>query len=343
MTAVRSIPGRRAASRPPAATPPVVPSRGWLADWAAAWSGFWFTPSDPLPLAVIRIATGLILTWSCVVWLLDADAFFGDRGWLRPDQVWRVNDQPWQWSGYFVASSPTMIRVVAGISLVAALLLTIGLATPLAAVVSFLGLVTAANRAPLNVFGLDDTLGMLLVPLVIGPSGARLSVDRLLAGPGRGRGGEPSIRATIALRLLQVHLCVVYLFSGAGKLFGASWWEGTALWGAIANDRYRTLDLRGLAGHPLVVNALTLGTLWWEVSYAALVWPRLTRRLCLALAVLVHLGIGLAMGMMEFGLAMIAANLAFVPASTLSSLLRPFTSRSSDSPDTPPGTPADLP
>ena len=343
MTAVRSIPGRRATSRPPAATPPVVPSRGWLADWAAAWSGFWFTPSDPLPLAVIRIATGLILTWSCVVWLLDADAFFGDRGWLRPDQVWRVNDQPWQWSGYFVASSPTMIRVVAGISLVAALLLTIGLATPLAAVVSFLGLVTAANRAPLNVFGLDDTLGMLLVPLVIGPSGARLSVDRLLAGPGRGRGGEPSIRATIALRLLQVHLCVVYLFSGAGKLFGASWWEGTALWGAIANDRYRTLDLRGLAGHPLVVNALTLGTLWWEVSYAALVWPRLTRRLCLALAVLVHLGIGLAMGMMEFGLAMIAANLAFVPASTLSSLLRPFTSRSSDSPDTPPGTPADLP
>jgi hypothetical protein len=343
MTAVRSIPGRRAASRPPAATPPVVPSRGWLADWAAAWSGFWFTPSDPLPLAVIRIATGLILTWSCAVWLLDADAFFGDRGWLRPDQVWRVNDQPWQWSGYFVAASPTMIRVVAGISLVAAILLTIGLATPLAAVVSFLGLVTAANRAPLNVFGLDDTLGMLLVPLVIGPSGARLSVDRLLAGPGRGRGGEPSIRATIALRLLQVHLCVVYLFSGAGKLFGASWWEGTALWGAIANDRYRTLDLRGLAGHPLVVNALTLVTLWWEVSYAALVWPRLTRRLCLALAVLVHLGIGLAMGMMEFGLAMIAANLAFVPASTLSSLLRPFTSRSTDSPDNPPGTPADLP
>ena len=344
MTAVRSIPGRRPPSRTPAAPPaPVVPSRGWFADWAAAWSGFWFTPSDPLPLAVIRIATGLILAWSSVVWLLDADAFFGDRGWLRPDQVWRVNDQPWQWSGYFVASSPTMIRVVAGLTLVAAILLTIGLATPLAAVVAFLGLVSAANRAPLNVFGLDDTLGMLLVPLVIGPSGARLSVDRLLAGPERGRGGEPSIRATIALRLLQVHLCVVYFFSGAGKLFGASWWEGTALWGAVANDRYRTLDLRGLAGHPLLVNALTLGTLWWEVGYAALVWPRLTRRLCLAMAVLVHLGIGLAMGMMEFGLAMIAANVAFVPAATLATLLHPFTSRFGTSPQPLPGTPSDLP
>ena len=163
--------------------------------------------------------------------------------------------------------------------------------------------------------------------LIMGPSGARLSVDALLAGPGQGR-GEPSVRTNVALRLLQVHLCVVYFFSGAGKLFGASWWEGTALWGAIANDRYRTLDLRWLAGHPLVVNALTLATLWWEVGYAALVWPRLTRRLCLAMAVLVHLGIGLAMGMMEFGLAMITANLAFVPAATVARLLAPFTSRS---------------
>jgi hypothetical protein len=344
MSTVRSVPARRTISRPSNTPPaPVASSRGWLAEWVAEWNAFWFTPADPLPLAVIRIVTGLILTWSCVVWLLDADAFFGDRGWLRSDQVWRMNDQPWQWSGYFTASSPTMIRVLAGISLVAAILLTIGLATPLAAIVSFLGLVSAANRAPLNVFGLDDTLGMLLVPLVIGPSGARVSVDRLLAGPGRGRGGEPSVRAGIALRLLQVHLCVVYFFSGAGKLFGASWWEGTALWGAIANDRYRTLDLRGLAGHPLVVNALTLATLWWEATYAALVWPRLTRPLCLAMAVLVHLGIGLAMGMMEFGLAMIAANLAFVSATTFESLLRPFTFRTPDSPDILSGTPSDHP
>ncbi|MBM4057437.1 MAG: hypothetical protein FJ275_04260, partial [Planctomycetes bacterium] len=178
--------------------------RGWLADWATAWNGFWFTPADPLPLAVIRIATGLILTWSCVVWLLDPDAFFGDRGWLRPDQVWRQNDQPWQWSVYFAASSATLIRVVAGVALVAAILLTIGLATPLAALVSFVGLVSAANRAPLNVFGLDDTLGMLLIPLIVGPAGARLSVDAALAGPGWGRAGGPSVRANVALRLLQV-------------------------------------------------------------------------------------------------------------------------------------------
>jgi len=293
--------------------------RRWLGDWAEAWNTFWFTPSDPLPLAVVRIATGILLSWSCVVWLLDADAFFGAGGWQAPENVWRSNDQPWQWSWYFAAASPTAVRVLAGIALAAAILLTLGLFTPLAAVVSLAGLVSAANRAPLNVFGFDDMLGLLLIPLVIGPSGAALSVDRwLMPAP---RTAVPSVRATIALRLLQVQLCVVYFFSGCGKLLGASWWEGTALWGAIANEQYRTLDLTSLARHPLVVNALTLATLWWEVGYAALVWPRLTRPAVLAMALPVHLGIGLAMGMMEFGLAMLAANLAFVPADTFRSLV----------------------
>ena len=299
-----------------------APGRGWLGEWLAAWNIFWFTPSDPLPLAVIRICAGGLFTWASVVWLLDADGFFGTGGWLPAEEVWRMNDQPWQWSWYFAAPSAGGIRVLAGVTLGAAIMLTIGLATPLAAVVSLAGFISAANRAPLNVFGFDDVLGMLLIALAVGPAGAVLSVDSLLS---RGmRRPAPSVLATIALRLIQVHLCVIYFFSGCGKLLGASWWEGTALWGSIANVQYRTLDLTRLARHPLVVNVITLATLFWEVSYPALVWPRLTRRLVLTMAVLVHLGIGLAMGMMVFGLAMIVANMAFIPAVGLRRLLHPF-------------------
>ena len=296
--------------------------RGWLGEWLAAWNTFWFTPADPLPLAVVRICAGGLFTWASLVWLLDADAFFGMAGWLPPEDVWRMNDQPWQWSWYFAAPSAGGIRVLAGVTLGAAIMLTIGLATPLAAVVSLAGFVSAANRAPLNVFGFDDVLGMLLIALAVGPSGAVLSVDSLLS---RGtQRAAPSVLANVALRLIQIHLCVIYFFSGCGKLLGASWWEGTAIWGSVANVQYRTLDLTWLARHPLVVNLITLATLFWEVSYPALVWPRLTRRLVLTMAVLVHLGIGLAMGMMEFGLAMIVANMAFVPPVVLRRVCRPF-------------------
>ncbi|NDC53956.1 MAG: HTTM domain-containing protein [Planctomycetia bacterium] len=309
-----------------ASSVPAPVPRGWLAEWLAGWNAFWFAPADPLPLAMVRICTGVLLAWSAVVWLLDAPAFFAADAWLRPEDVWRMNDQPWQWSWYFWAGTPTAARLLALVTLGAAVCLALGLLTPVAALVSLLGLVSAANRTPLTTFGLDDTLGMLLVPLVVGPSGAVLSLDALL-GWGDPR---PGVRANVALRLLQVHLCVVYLFSGCGKLLGASWWEGTALWGAIANVQYRTLDLTGLARHPLVVNALTLATLFWEVGYAALVWPRLTRPLILAMAAPVHLGIGLAMGMMEFGLAMLTANLAFVSPGTFRAMVSTVSTRSPD-------------
>jgi uncharacterized membrane protein YphA (DoxX/SURF4 family) len=298
---------------------PVVASRSWCAEWLAGWNTFWFTPADPLPLAVVRICTGALLAWSAFVWLLDAQAFFGADGWLRPADVWRLNDQPWQWSWFFAFSSPTAVRVLVLITLVAAACLAAGLATPVAAWVALVGFLAAVNRTPLTIFGFDDALGMLLIPLAIGPSGAVLSLDRRLGFATSG--DEPSVAANIALRLLQVHLCVVYFFSGIAKLLGASWWEGTALWGAAANSRYRTLDLTWLARHPLLVNLLTLTAVYWEVSYPAIVWPRLTRRLAIAMGIFVHLGIGLAMGMKEFALAMIAANLAFVPATTWRSLL----------------------
>ena len=53
-------------------------------------------------------------------------------------------------------------------------------------------------------------------------------------------------------------------------------------------------------------------TVAWELSYCVLVWPRLTRPLVLALAVPLHLGIALFLGMITFGLVMLIGNLAFV-------------------------------
>jgi len=53
----------------------------WLGDWLEAWNSFWFTPADPLPLALVRICAGALLAWASCVWLLDAEAFFGNDGW----------------------------------------------------------------------------------------------------------------------------------------------------------------------------------------------------------------------------------------------------------------------
>ena len=291
----------------------------WVHEWSSGWNRFWYTPADPTILAAIRVATGCLLVWSNAVWLMDVEGFFASRGWLPAIDTWLMNDQPWQWSWYFAAHTLEMQYSLAIFSLVASVCLLLGLATPIASVISLLGLISTVNRAPLCVFGLDDVLGMISLSLAIGPCGAVWSLDRILLDrwfPNRRSltplGARASVRANVAVRLLQVHLCVLYGFAGTGKLLGGSWWEGTAIWGSVANSQYRTLDLTWLASHPLIVNAITLTALFWEVSYAALIWPRLTRPLVLIMAIFVHIGIGLAMGMLEFGLAMLAANIAFL-------------------------------
>jgi len=111
---------------------------------------------------------------------------------------------------------------------------------------------------------------------------------------------------------MQVHLCIIYFFAGTGKLLGDTWWNGEAIWGAFASYEYQTVDMTWMANFPLVMNAITLVALIWEVSYAYLVWPRLTRPLMVGMAFLVHAGIGVTMGMLTFGYIMIVANLAFV-------------------------------
>ena len=128
---------------------------------------------------------------------------------------------------------------------------------------------------------------------------------------GQGR-GVVSVNNNIATRLIQIHMCIVYLFAGLGKVQGTTWWNGEAVWGTLASYEYQTMDMTWLAGAMWLVNILTYATIAWEVSYPFLIWPKLTRPIFLAMAIVVHLGIGICMGMMTFGLIMLYGNLAFV-------------------------------
>lgn len=81
---------------------------------------------------------------------------------------------------------------------------------------------------------------------------------------------------------------------------------------AIANYEYQSLDVTWLAHYPRLIALLTHVTVFWEAYYCFLVWPRVTRPLVLMVAVAVHGGIALFLGMPTFGLAMLIANVAFV-------------------------------
>jgi predicted DCC family thiol-disulfide oxidoreductase YuxK len=94
-----------------------------------------------------------------------------------------------------------------------------------------------------------------------------------------------------------------------------------ALWGTMTAGEFATLDFTPLANWPIVLNCLTHASLAFELLYPVLIWIPILRPLLITAAVVMHLGIALvAPGLTEFGLAMIAANLAFVSGAWLRSL-----------------------
>jgi hypothetical protein len=197
--------------------------------------------------------------------------------------------------------------------------------TRVTSVLALIITVSYANRLFFATFGLDQINAMLAFYLAVSPSGAALSLDqwrRSRTSGGDAVAAAPSIGANIGLRLIQVHMCVIYLYAGLAKLEGLSWWEGYAMWQAFANYEYQTFDLTWLAPHDWVWNAITHAVIVWEVSFCSLVWFPLLRPLVLGMAVLTHVGIGMCLGMWTFGLIMLVGCSSFLSATLVRRSLR---------------------
>jgi len=278
------------------------------------WNRFWFTPSDAATLGAIRMMTGGMLVYTHGVWGLKLTQFFGSDGVLPRELALGMHNQsPWAWSHLYQLQTPGLLWTVHLTAMLILILFTLGCWTRVTSILSYLITVSYAHRAVGALFGLDQVNAFLAMYLAVGGSGDAYSVDAWIRGRREGRGLiRRTTSATIAQRLIQVHMCIVYLFAGLGKLQGQFWWDGTALWGAFANFEYQTLDMTWVASYPIIVNLLTQVTLAWEIAYMAIVWPRMLRPIVIALSVPLHLGIALCMGMTTFGLIMIVGNLSFV-------------------------------
>lgn len=265
---------------------------------------------------------------------------------------------------WFHVTDPATMAVVHGVILVIAFLFAIGFCTRITSALTWFAMLCYIHRNPQVQFGMDTMTTILLTYLMVGPSGAALSVDRLIArwwsrakpdvvrrwyrlwgrpvpdaadiAPAHYSPQPlPSVTANFAMRLLQVHVCIIYLVSGLSKLQGNSWWDGTAVWGTLANPEFAPFQLslydraiRWLASYSLPLYAFmnigTLFTLAFEIGYAFLIWRPSTRWFFLSGALVLHGLIGLFMGLKTFGLIMLVLNMAFLRKEEASWLLSWF-------------------
>jgi hypothetical protein len=232
------------------------------------------------------------------------------------------------WSVWMHVTDPIGMACVEFAFVLVAFMFTIGLGTRVTSALTWFASLCFIHRNPQILFGVDTMMSVLLLYLTIGPSGAALSVDRLVARWWRGETGParppaPSVSANVAIRLLQIHVGIIYLAAGLSKLLGSAWWNGTALWMVFANFEFAPMQfgiyndiLRFICRNQILQDLVLTGgcyfTLAFEIGYMFLVWHRRTRWVVLSGAILLHGTIGMFMGLKTFSLIMLVMNLAFV-------------------------------
>lgn len=290
----------------------------WVTDASRAWDLFWYHPRAPHTLAVIRIATGLMIAYMHGIWLSQVSYFFGPTAWVdgATNRALHAGDYCWSYLAY--TSNVTLISGHEIVAIVAGLAMAVGYKSRIVTPIAWFLTLMVCHRQTGALFGLDQIVMMLSMYLMFSRCGDAYSVDQTLAQR-QSRSPiapSPSVSNNIATRLMQLHLCIIYLFGGISKMRGDFWWEGSAMWWSIANYEYQSLDVVWLGRSPMLIALATHVTLFWETFYCALVWPRWTRPIVLLLAVLVHGGIAIFLGMPTFGIMMIVANMAFIEPET---------------------------
>lgn len=226
-----------------------------------------------------------------------------------------IRDPMWKPTHFWLIQNSWQLWTAHILALGVFLLMTAGVCTRVTTVLAYLLTVSYAHRVPGALFGLDQINAMLALYLAIGPSGAAYSFDQWRARRKRlVDDGEPRkfVTATVATRLIQLHMCLIYFMAGAGKLMGESWWDGTAMWMSFANAEYQTLDMTFLKHYPVLLAVMCHITVMWELSFCVFVWNLRLRPIILSMAVVMHLGIGICLGMMTFGLVMLIGCTSFI-------------------------------
>ncbi len=283
---------------------------------------FLFPSENDTWLAILRVGLG----WQTVLFCLSlrrdwsylltesenglisrkvAEALVSLESGLIPRLGWLVS------SGGRLGLSEEMILSLVWVCLIGAgIFLLIGLLSRPAAVLAWILHLCAVKSGDLVAYGMDNFTTIGLFYLMLSPLPDRWSLDWRW----QRRRIQDRHRLGFFRRVLQIHLCLIYLFGGLAKCLGSGWWDGSNLWRALIRPPFNLISPEILVQWKHVFPIAGILICLLEVSYPVFIWPKRTRPVWLVSVVLMHIGIGLSMGMYLFSLIMIILNVsAFGP------------------------------
>jgi hypothetical protein len=279
---------------------------------------FLFAPASDLWLSILRVGLGVQILLYC--WSLRSDwqLLFAASGGSLIDRnlaeaILSLESRFAPRLGWLVAigqslglSEQSALLLIWLLLFCASCCLVLGLFSRTAAVTTWFLHLSAAKSGGLFSYGMDNFTTIGLFYLMIAPLPDRFSVDgRFRKLPMK----HPQLHGFYR-RVLQIHLCIIYFFGGLTKCLGSGWWNGDNLWRALIRPPFNFVPQETLASATWMLPLAGVVVCLLETGYAVFIWPKTTRGYWLGAVIIMHIAIGLTMGLYLFALIMIVLNLS---------------------------------
>lgn len=258
-----------------------------------AWCAFWFESPAEERVRVFRFTLGALLFALYAIRSLDLRLYYSESGLMPLSAVADAVPMDYRKSLFFLFPGDAALWL-GDIALLGALAaLAFGLWPRLAALAALLLNVSFIHRDMAPTYGVDMIATFFLFYLCLA-------------------GSRSSALLSMACRLVQLQVCIIYGYAGLDKVKGPLWWSGEALWGVVSNVQIARWDFSWLSHFPLLLVLATFTTLMWEIYFPAIVWIRPIRKFVLAFGVLLHVCIAVTVNIPFFALLMILSYITFL-------------------------------
>jgi hypothetical protein len=273
---------------------------------------FFYQPLTAETLGFFRIAVSAFALIQFLILFPDWMLLYGPKGILP----WQVTDtlatsyMPSMTTimkllSVFNLSAEELVKTITAIYFFSLVGLLLGYRTRIMAVLAWLSHLTLNTTGHFTAYGVETFLHIALFYCVILPVNCSWSIDTK-----RREIKVPAHLITLSIRIIQLHLCIMYCASGLEKAMGIQWWNGEAIWIAMQQDQFNQVNIDWMANASWVPKLLCWGTLTVEILFPfGMLW-RKTKKLWLISILSMHLFIAIFLGLHLFGALMLLLNAA---------------------------------
>lgn len=276
------------------------------------WDNFFFRPAPVDNIALFRILWCTLLLVNALIDVQNATVFYGPEAITSLETVREQFSYPHLNLFHFFQGRIEVVYMIFAVYIISLLFALIGFYTRYALTLVFVCLTSLHQRNIWLLGSSELVMRIVTLLLIFSPCAHAYSLD-VIRKKRESFWGVGTKYSPWVLRLLQIQLSIIYLWTVWHKLKGDDWLDGSAVYYATRLNSMKNIPVPYLLDSVLFLKLSTWGTLVIEFCLGSLIWFKESRWPLIISGILFHLIIEVLMAIPFFEITMILMLLLFIP------------------------------